>query len=208
MLDWITGLVRDMGAPGVALLMLLENVFPPVPSEVIMPLAGFVSAQGGLGFWAAVIAGTLGSVAGAVAWYFVGREVGERRLRAWVDRHGRWVTLENADVDAAVGWFTRHGGAAVLLGRLVPGVRTLVSVPAGFASMPLLPFVLYSTAGSAVWTTALAVAGRMLGSQYERVSHVVGPAGWVVFVVVVVVYVVRVVRWRRSGRRAAPRHDG
>ena len=201
MLDWTTNLVRTMGAPGVGLLMFLENVFPPIPSEVIMPLAGFVAEQGGLSFWGAVAAGVIGSLAGAVGWYVVGRRVGERRLRAWVDRHGRWLTLGGDDVDTAKRWFARHGGAAVFVGRLVPGVRTLISVPAGFAAMPLLPFVLYSAAGTAVWTVALALAGRMLGSQYERVSRVLEPAGWVVLGVVVAIYVVRVVRWRR---RPAP----
>jgi len=181
--------------------MFLENVFPPIPSEVIMPLAGFVAAQGGLSFWGAVAAGAAGSLAGAVGWYVVGRKVGERRLRAWVDRHGRWLTLSGDDVDTAKHWFERHGGAAVFVGRLVPGVRTLISVPAGFAAMPLLPFLLYSAAGTAVWTVALAVAGRMLGSQYERVSRVLEPAGLVVLGLVVALYAVRVVRWRR---RPAP----
>ena len=197
MLDWITNLVRGMGAPGVGLLMFLENVFPPIPSEVIMPLAGFVAEQGGLSFWGAVAAGAAGSLAGAVGWYWVGRRVGERRLRAWVDRHGRWLTLSGDDVDTAKRWFDRHGGFAVFVGRLVPGVRTLISVPAGFAAMPALPFLLYSAAGTALWTVALAVAGRMLGSQYERVSRVLEPAGAVVFGLIALLYVARVVRWRR-----------
>jgi membrane protein DedA with SNARE-associated domain len=198
MLDWITNLVRGMGAPGVGLLMFLENVFPPIPSEVIMPLAGFVAEQGGLNFWAAVVAGGVGSLVGATGWYWVGRSVGERRLRAWVDRHGRWLTLSGGDVDTAKHWFERHGGFAVFVGRLVPGVRTLISVPAGFAAMPLLPFLLYSAAGTALWTVALAVAGRMLGSQYERVSRVLEPAGAVVLALIAALYAVRVVRWRRG----------
>jgi membrane protein DedA with SNARE-associated domain len=138
----------------------------------------------------------VGSLLGAVGWYYVGRAVGERRLRRWVNRHGRWLTLSGEDVDAAVRWFARHGGFAVFVGRLVPGVRTLISVPAGFASMPLLPFILYSAAGSTIWTVALAVAGRLLGSQYDRVSRVLEPAGALVFAVIALVYVVRVVRWR------------
>lgn len=165
-----------------------------------MPLAGFVAEQGGLSFWGAVAAGAVGSLVGAAGWYVVGRRVGERRLRAWVDRHGRWLTLNGGDVDTAKHWFERHGGAAVFVGRLVPGVRTLISVPAGFAAMPLLPFLLYSAAGTAVWTVALAVAGRMLGSQYGRVSRVLEPAGLVVLGLVVALYAVRVARWRR--RRA------
>lgn len=164
-----------------------------------MPLAGFVAEQGGVSFWGAVAAGTVGSLLGAVGWYAVGRSVGERRLRAWVERHGRWLTLSGDDVDTAKRWFARHGGAAVFVGRLVPGVRTLISVPAGFASMPVLPFVLYSAAGTAVWTVALAYAGRVLGSQYARVGSVLEPAGLVVLALVVGAYVVRVARWKGRG---------
>ena len=163
-----------------------------------MPLAGFVAEQGGLSFWGAVVAGRVGSLVGATGWYWVGRSVGERRLRAWVDRHGRWLTLSGDDVDTAKHWFERHGGFAVFVGRLVPGVRTLISVPAGFAAMPLVPFLLYAAAGTAAWTLALAVAGRMLGSQYERVSRVLEPAGAAVLALIAALYVVRVVRWRRG----------
>lgn len=196
MFDWIIGVVRQIGVLGVGLLMLAENVFPPLPSELIMPLAGFAAARHELPFWGAVAAGTAGSLAGAVGWYLVGRHVGERRLRAWIDRHGRWLTLSCDDVDSAERWFRRHGGLAVFAGRLVPGVRTFISVPAGFAAMPAGPFVFYSALGTGLWTAGLAFAGRLLGAQYARVAGVLEPVTWAIVGAVLVVYVARLLRWR------------
>lgn len=198
MLDWIDGMIRTLGAFGVALLMFLENVFPPVPSELIMPLAGFVSARGSIAFWTAVLAGTAGSVAGATIWYVVGRRLGEERLREWVDAHGRWLTMDCRDVDRAMRWFDRHGGVALFLGRLVPGVRTLISVPAGFARMPVPLFLLWSALGTFGWTAGLTLAGRLLGTRYELVSRFVDPVAWTTLAILAAIYMVRVVRWRRS----------
>ena len=198
MLDFIDRMVGSLGAAGVALLMFLENVCPPVPSEIIMPLAGFVSSQGSIGFWTVVIAGTVGSLAGATLWYVVGRRLGERRLRDWVDAHGRWLTMDGEDVDRAMRWFERHGGVAVFFGRLVPGVRTLISLPAGFASMSVPMFLAWSTLGTFGWTAALTLAGRLLGTRYEQVSRFVDPIAWAVLGILLFAYVVRVVRWKRA----------
>lgn len=203
----MTNVVQSLGAAGVALLMLLENVFPPIPSELVMPLAGFVASRGGMSFWPMVLAGTAGSLAGAIIWYFVGRRIGERRLRRWIDAHGRWLTLSCDDVDRAKEWFERRGGRAVFVGRLIPGVRTFISVPAGFANMPLVPFLGYSALGTLFWTAALALSGRLLGSQYERVSAYLDPIAWVVAASVVFVYIVRLVRQNRT-RGAEKSRDG
>src|SRR5687767_9311342 len=135
MFDWIATVIQRLGYVGVAALTFLENLFPPIPSELVIPLAGFVAARGELQIAIVILAASAGSLAGAIVWYAIGRQVGERRLRAWVDRHGRWLTLSANDVDRAQGWFRRHGKAAVFLGRLVPGVRTFVSLPAGFSAM-------------------------------------------------------------------------
>src|SRR5690349_24638888 len=132
MFAWITGVITGLGCVGVAGLTLLENVFPPIPSELVIPMAGFVAATGDLNLGLVIAAASVGSLAGALVWYEVGRRVGEQRLRGWVDRYGRWLTLSAEDVDRAQEWFRRRGAVAVLLGRLVPGVRTLVSLPAGF----------------------------------------------------------------------------
>jgi membrane protein DedA with SNARE-associated domain len=171
MFNWITSVIARWGYFGVAILTFLENVFPPIPSELVIPLAGFVAAQGDLRLGVVIAMGTFGSLAGATVWYAVGRRIGERRVRAWVDRHGRWLTLSAADVDRSQQWFERHGSAAVLLGRLMPGVRTFVSLPAGFSAMPPGRFLLYSALGTLMWTAALAYAGVALQANFTVVGH-------------------------------------
>jgi membrane protein DedA with SNARE-associated domain len=170
MFEWITSMIRRLGYIGVAMLTLLENVFPPIPSELVIPLAGYVAAQGDLRLWLVIVMGTVGSLAGAWLWYELGRRIGEARLRAWIERHGRWLTLGTRDIDRAQDWFRRHGAAAVFIGRLVPGVRTYVSLPAGFSGMRLPSFLLYSALGTGMWTAALAGAGVLLKANFTRVS--------------------------------------
>lgn len=198
--DWVVNVVRGMGPLGVALLMFLENVFPPLPSEVIMPLAGYLSARGEANFWAMVAAGTAGSLAGALFWYRVGRAVTHERLRRRVDRHGTWLAMTPEDVDGATDWFARHGRGSVLFGRMVPLVRTLISVPAGFSRMPPAQFVVLSTVGTAVWTLALTYAGRLLGSQFQQVERWMGPVSSTIVVVAVLWYFYRVFRIRQAKR--------
>ncbi len=190
-----------MGYAGIVMLTLLENIFPPIPSELIMPLAGFVAKRGGLAFWGTVAAGTVGSFVGALAWYEVGCRIGERRLRAWVSRHGRLLGISEDDVDRAGDWFRRHGAMAVFLGRLVPGVRTFISVPAGFSQMPRARFALYTLVGTFIWTLLLAYAGHLLGANYDRVQRLVEPVSWVVVAVIVLFPIVRALRRRSRSRR-------
>jgi membrane protein DedA with SNARE-associated domain len=168
--NWITSVISRLGYVGVAALTFLENLFPPIPSELVLPLAGFVAAEGDLHLAIVIVAGSAGSLAGATVWYAIGRRVGEQRLRAWVARHGKWITLTEEDVDRSQAWFKRHGAAAVFFGRLVPGVRTLVSLPAGFTPMPLAAFLLYSALGTAAWTSALAYAGVVLQANFTLVG--------------------------------------
>jgi membrane protein DedA with SNARE-associated domain len=197
MFDWITGVIGRLGYAGVAGLTFLENVFPPIPSELVIPLAGYVAAQGNMRLMLVIATASAGSLAGASVWYWIGRRVGERRLRAWVDRHGKWLTLSRKDVDRAQLWFSRHGNAAVFFGRLVPGVRTLVSLPAGFARMPVLPFVVYSAIGTIIWTAALAYAGVALQSNFTIVGDYINVITNVVFGVIGVMLATRYVRcWR------------
>jgi membrane protein DedA with SNARE-associated domain len=196
MFDWITGLVEQTGYLGIALLMLLENVFPPFPSELIMPLAGFTAASGRLNIVGVVLAGTVGSLAGALLWYYIGRWLGCARLKRWAGRHGRWLTLGPEEVDEAAAWFNRHCGWAVLIGRLIPAVRTLISVPAGVAGMSLAKFLLYSGLGTAVWTTLLAGAGYLLQGQYGRVQDWLNPVSNVILAGITLWYAYRVVTFR------------
>ncbi len=176
MFEWITGAVERTGYVGVFLLMLAENVFPPIPSEVIMPLAGFVAARGELDMALVIAAGSAGSLAGTSLWWWAAARIGYPRLRRWIERHGHWLTLEPEKVDRANAWFRRHCGAAVFFGRLVPGVRTVISLPAGFSGMTPPRFLACSALGTALWTSLLAFAGFLLEHQHEKVSEWLNPA--------------------------------
>lgn len=198
MFDWIVGVVESLGYAGVAALTFLENLFPPIPSELVIPLAGYVAAEGALRFPIVVAAGSVGSLAGATLWYVVGRRIGEERLRAWVARHGRWLTLSTRDVDRSQAWFRRHGWWAVLVGRLVPGIRTFVSLPAGFSGMPLMPFLIYSAIGTVVWTAVLAAAGLVLRANFGMVGDYVNTITNVVFAILGVLLVRRYIQCWRS----------
>ncbi len=181
--------------------MLAENIFPPIPSEIIMPFAGFVAARGQLTLIGVVLAGAIGSLAGALFWYGVGRWIGRDRLKAFCARHGRWLTLGAAEVDRASAWFARRGWAAVFVGRLVPGVRTLISVPAGVAGMPLVPFLVTTALGTLLWTGLLAGAGYVLAERYREVGGWIEPAGNAVFVLALGAYGYRVVTFGKRSRR-------
>jgi membrane protein DedA with SNARE-associated domain len=203
-MDWMI----EYGLWSLAFLMLLQNLIPFIPSEVIMPLAGFLASMGYLDMGAAIAAGLLGSLIGHLPWYAAGRLAGERRLNRWAARHGRWFGLGPAHVRRACAWFRRRAGSAVLLGRLVPGLRTVVNIPAGAARMPLLPFLGYTLLGDALWTALLAWAGWSLGGRYALVS-------WYLHVLMAAAFLVAaagVLLWLRSpGRRglqADCRHSG
>ena len=196
MFDWVTGFVESGGYLGIACLMLFENLFPPLPSEVIMPLAGFVASRGDLDFVLVLVAGTLGSVAGALFWYGAGAWIGRARVRHFAEHHGRLLTLSPREVDAAQAWFDRYGPFAVLFGRLVPQVRTVISLPAGVAAMPMPHFLLYSAIGSVAWNSLLTGAGYVLADQYNVVEAWLNPVSTGVMVVIVVWYVMRVLRFR------------
>lgn len=180
MLEWIKNLMNTLGYPGIVLLMFLENVFPPIPSEFIMPLAGYTAARGDLNFVGVVIAGMLGSVLGALPLYYLGKWLGEERLKQLADKYGKWLTVSGEDIAKADDWFDRHGHKAVFFARLVPGVRSLISIPAGISSMNLLQFLLYSALGTGIWAGVLAYLGRLLGENYEVVNTYLGPITYVV----------------------------
>ena len=196
MFDWIIGLVERGGYVGIALLMLAENLFPPIPSELIMPLAGFSAAQGKLDVTLVILSGTIGSVLGALAWYCLGRWLGPDRLRRSAARHGRWLTLSPAEVDRARDAFTRWGAPAVFAGRLVPAVRTLVSVPAGIADMGLGRFLAWTTLGTALWTAFLAGMGYLLQDRYQAVAAWVNPVSNLVVGTLVLLYLYRIATFR------------
>ncbi|MDT7654588.1 MAG: hypothetical protein QOI36_5994, partial [Pseudonocardiales bacterium] len=186
---WVVALMDALGAPGVGLAIALENVFPPLPSEVFLPLAGFAAARGEMSLVAAIIWTTLGSLVGALVLYGIGigAALGRARLRAIVDR----MPLVNLrDVDRAEEWFARHGAKAVFLGRMVPLVRSLISVPAGVERMHPALFAALTAAGSLIWNTAFVLAGYTLGENWHVVESYAGIASKVVLVAVVLAVVV------------------
>jgi membrane protein DedA with SNARE-associated domain len=182
------------GYAGLVFLMFLENVFPPIPSELIMPLAGYMATSGKLALPGVVIAGTAGSVLGALPLYYLARRYGARRLEDFADRHGRWLTLSREDLQRARHWFDRHGGAAVFFCRLVPGLRSLISLPAGVQRMHFGLFLLWTTLGSALWSGILAGLGYVLGRNFKVVEQWLDPFSWVVLGTVLALYLWRVAR--------------
>ncbi len=188
------GVVSSTGYLGIVVLMFAENVFPPIPSEFIMPLAGYMANRGALQLGAVIAAGTAGAVLGALPLYYLGRRWGEDRAKRFADRHGRWLTVCGADVDKAKRWFDRHGGAATFFCRLVPGIRSLISIPAGIARMGVFSFLAYTTAGAAVWSALLACTGYAIGARFASVGDYLDPVSWVVFGIIALLYCYRVVR--------------
>ena len=201
MKEWILSTMGSLGYLGIGLLMFAENLFPPIPSELIMPLAGFTVSQGKMNFALAVLAGVVGTILGAIPWYYAGKLVGERRLKRLADKYGKWLTISSQDIDKATRWFDRYGNKAVLYCRLVPGVRTLISLPAGISNMPLVPFLLYSTIGTTLWVLFLTYAGYLLGNNYELVDDYLGPVSKIVLVIIIVAFVIWIVRKKQKTKR-------
>lgn len=167
--------------------MLLENVIPPIPSEIIMPLAGFAVARGEMNMVSAIVAGSVGSVLGATLWYYIGLAFGLRRICELADSRGKWLGISSKEIVTVQKWFANKGGYwAIGLGRLVPGIRTYISVPAGITRMPLPQFLIYSTLGSVAWISFLTLAGYWLQESYEQVASFLGPVGKIVSILVVV----------------------
>lgn len=198
MLEWIVSLIDQHGYWAVTALMLLENVFPPIPSELIMPFAGFAAARGDLSLPLVVVAGTLGSVLGTLPWYVAGRCIGDARLKRWAGKHGRWLTMSPKDIKNADRWFDQHGRAAVFFGRLVPGLRSVISAPAGVTGMPFGSFLLWTFAGSLIWTGTLASLGVVLESNYEHVADWIDPVSKGILIAAIVLWLWRVVRFRKA----------
>jgi membrane protein DedA with SNARE-associated domain len=197
---WVLDVLDAMGEVGVAVLVAVENLFPPLPSEVVLPLAGFLAGQGRLDLVWVVVAATAGSLGGALVLYRLGSAVGTSRLRRLADR----LPLTDADdVDRAQDWFRRHGFTAVLVGRLVPGVRSLISIPAGVAHMSLPLFVVYTTIGSGAYNSALVIVGHQLGSRWTSVARYSDPINYGIYAVLGLLVAAAVGRRVRHRRRAA-----
>jgi len=201
MLAWIAHLVGALNYWGVAILMAIENVFLPLPSELIMPLAGFLTANGNMTLTGVIIAGTIGSVLGALPLYYAGRALGEERPERWLERYGRWTRIRGRDLERATARFSGHSFVDVIIAQLLPGVRGLISIPAGVARMNVGLFLLANLIGTLVWCAVLAVAGRLLGANFTKIHKFLGPVGWTILGALVAAVVVwAMVRKRRRAR--------
>jgi membrane protein DedA with SNARE-associated domain len=197
MTEFILNLIAWGGYVGIFILMTLENVFPPIPSEVIMGLGGMAVARGDMDMTPLLIVATLGTTAGNMVWYGIGRWIGIARLKPFVDRYGRWLTLTWDEVEQLNRFFNRHGLWVVFFFRFLPTFRTMISLPAGMAKMGMPRFLLATFVGSAIWNAVLAYAGLLLGSRFEELQVYVGPVAIVTTAAVVVVWAYRVVTWKR-----------
>ena len=197
MVQWIVNTMDSLGYWGIGLLMFLENLFPPIPSELIMPLAGFTISQGKLEFAPVMFAGVFGTVVGALPWYYAGKIFGEQRLKNLADHYGRWLTISSKDISKATSWFDKHGAKAVFFCRLVPGIRTLISLPAGISNMPILPFLVYSTIGTTLWVGLLTYTGYVLGDNYGVVEKYIAPVSKIVLAILVTAFIIWIVKKRR-----------
>ncbi|HUH76298.1 MAG TPA: DedA family protein [Devosia sp.] len=200
MTAWVIQTISDWGYVGIFMVMLAESLFPPIPSELIIPFAGFAAARGELDLFGVLATATIGAVVGMLPWYFAGRLFGLERVRWLADRFGRVMTLSADEIDVAVGYFTRFGPIIVLVGRLMPIIRTLISIPAGLARMSLPVFLLASTTGALVWNSVLTLAGYVLHEHYELVEVVLDPLSYVVLALVVLIYLFRVITWKPTRR--------
>ena len=197
---WLPAFIAHYGPAGVAALTFAETVFPPIPSELVMPLSGMAAAKGQMSLGAAIFAGLLGSMAGNLLFYLVPRRLGGARLAAFVARHGRWLTLHPADLAHIEQWFARYGGPATFAGRMVPGIRSVISIPAGLMNMPLGVFLAWSTAGTLMWTATLTTIGYLLGrASIGRIEGIAGPLSNAVVVLLLATYIWRVIRFERAG---------
>ena len=198
MSEWIIHLIDQTGYLGVGFLRFLETVFPPIPSEVIMPVAGLAAARGKMGIAGVIASGTVGAMLGNYFWYLVARVIGIERFKPLIEKYGRWLTFDWAEIAKAEKLFGRQGWAIVFFGRMLPTLRSLISIPAGLLHMRLSTFVIWSTIGTAGWTALLGLSGWALGQKFDTVETVVGPLSTAVLVVIAIGYVWRLIRWKRA----------
>lgn len=198
---WVLSIMAKFGYFGIVFAMFAENVFPPIPSEIIMPAAGFAASKGELNLVLVILAGTLGAVLGALPLYYLGRVFDKERLLTFTEKYGKYVFVKSCDVTAANDWFEKHGKLAVFFGRMVPGVRSLISIPAGMNNMPLPSFLVLTALGSSVWATVLTLAGYYLGQNYEVIQSILAPYSKGIGIAVVIIIIGWFIKNRLSNRK-------
>lgn len=199
MTDWIISIMEQLGYFGIALLMFLDNVFPPIPSEIIMPSAGFTASQGQLLLSGVIIAGSIGSLLAAAVLYWIGRKISHQSIFNFTDRYGKYLFIKSADVKKSLDWFEQYGHRIVFFGRMIPAVRSLISIPAGMSRMPFWKFMLYSGLGTIIWTSFLACVGYFFGNNTEMMQQIFSQVGYVIIAIVVMLIIW--VIYRRQSRK-------
>jgi membrane protein DedA with SNARE-associated domain len=192
--ELVQRIIETLGYPGIVLVMALENVFPPIPSELVMPLAGFMAREGTFNIYGVIVAGMIGSVLGALVLYYFGRWADEKVIRRFVRRWGRYAFISEDDLDVSLNYFHRHGQAVIFFGRLIPLVRSLISIPAGMDRMPLPKFLLFTVIGTTLWSAVLAWAGWLLQSRWHEVTGYVEQyqtVVWIVLAIAVGIFIYR-----------------
>lgn len=198
---WVLIIMAKFGYLGIIFAMFAENVFPPIPSELIMPAAGFAVARGDLNLILVILAGTLGSVIGALPLYYLGRLLNEDRLMVFTEKYGKYVFVKPSDISSSSVWFDEHGSKAVFFGRMVPGIRSLISIPAGMSKMPMLPFLVFTALGSSIWTSLLTIAGYYFGENYEVIEIMLAPYSKGFLLLAVVIIIAWFIKRRLMARR-------
>jgi len=201
MADWVIRLIEQSGYWGVAFLMFLETIFPPIPSEVIMPIAGVAAADGQMTLGGVIASGTAGAMAGNFVWYLVARWIGLSRFRPFLEKHGRWLTLDWYEVGRVRKLFGGFGGLIVGIGRMMPRIRSVISIPAGLVHMQVVKFLLWSTAGTAAWSALLALAGYFLKQQFADIERILGPLSSAIIILIVLGYVWRQITWNKRHKK-------
>ena len=187
--EWVVAIVAKFGYFGIMFAMFAENVFPPIPSEVIMPAAGFAVAQGHLNLVLVILAGTLGCVLGALPLYYLGRLFDEERLISFTRKYGKYVFIKPDDIVSSGKWFDKHGKKVIFFGRMVPGIRSLISIPAGINKMPMASFITLTALGSSIWITVLTLAGYHFGKNYKVIEAMLAPYSKIFLILVVIIMI-------------------
>lgn len=181
---WVENIISTMGYPGLYLVMFLENIFPPIPSEVVLPLAGSLTLSGRFSIGLITVVGMLGSLTGAFAFYGIGKWLGEANVRKFIEKYGRYAFLSTADLDRSLDWFNRYDDRVIFFSRMVPIVRSLISIPAGIATMHFWKFSIYTILGTALWSFLLSFGGRLLGAQWHLITDFVNTYQNIVLVII------------------------
>ena len=185
--EWVLAVMEKLGYLGIAFLMFLDNIFPPIPSEIIMPSAGYTASKGDLTLVGVIIAGSTGSLIAAMILYWIGRKIPEQHLFTFIKHYGKFLRIRVTDLEKALGWFNQHGHKIVFFGRMIPAVRSLISIPAGMSKMPFGKFMTYSALGTIIWTTFLACLGFYLGENQEMMSTILSRIGYVILAIAFII---------------------